>query len=237
MDDAHDALEEELHELSGLLLTDETLEMMLGHVAHIAVRAIPACDAAGVTLYERDQMVTAAASGPLVQRVDEHQYSSDEGPCLESLRTGEIRRSPSLKADARWPKFRPPTLDEGVVSCLSLPLVVGNHGTAGVLNLYSQNQPFEEADEAIGRRFVAPASVAVANARAYAKAQAVIEQLQEALQSRDVIGQAKGIIQAREGVDADQAFERLRDMSQHRNVKLRDLAKAVVESPEETLRG
>jgi AmiR/NasT family two-component response regulator len=106
-----------------------------------------------------------------------------------------------------------------------------------VLNLYSQNQPFQEADEEIGRRFVAPASVAVANARAYAKAQAVIEQLQEALQSRDVIGQAKGIIQAREGLGPDQAFARLRDMSQHRNVKLRDLAKAVVESPEETLRG
>ena len=237
MDDTHDALEEQLHELSGLLLTDETLDVMLGHVAHIAVRAIPACDAAGVTLYERDQMVTAAASGPLVPRVDEHQYSTDEGPCLESLRTGEVMRSPSLAAESRWPKFRVPTLDEGVVSCLSLPLVVGNHGTAGVLNLYSQNRPFEAADEDIGRRFVAPASVAVANARAYAKAQAVIEQLQEALQSRDVIGQAKGIIQAREGVGPDQAFERLRDMSQHRNVKLRELAKALVESPVETLRG
>ena len=183
LEDTHDALEEQLHELSGLLLTDETLEMMLGHVAHIAVRAIPACDAAGVTLYERDQMVTAAASGPLVPRVDQHQYSTDEGPCLESLRTGEVMRSPSLAAESRWPKFRVPTLDEGVVSCLSLPLVVGNHGTAGVLNLYSQNRPFEAADEDIGRRFVAPASVAVANARAYAQAHRVIEPLPVGLQS------------------------------------------------------
>jgi GAF domain-containing protein len=237
MDEPHDALENELDDLAGLLLANESLDAMLGHVAHIAVRAIPACDAAGVTLFERDQLTTAAASGPLVQRVDQHQYTTDEGPCLESLRTGEVRRSPSLKADTRWPKFRPPTLDEGVVSCLSLPLVIGNHGTAGVLNLYSENRPFEEADEDIGRRFMAPASVAVANARAYAKAQAVIEQLQEALQSRDVIGQAKGIIEAREGCGPDEAFERLRDMSQHRNVKLRDLAKSVVESPEETLGG
>lgn len=237
MDDMHDALEGELSELAGLLLADEPLDSMLEHVAVIAVRAIPACDAAGVTLFERDQLTTAAASGPLVQRVDRHQYATDEGPCLESLRTGEIRRSPSLKADTRWPKFRAPALDEGVVSCLSLPLVVGNHGTAGVLNLYSESRPFEEADEEIGRRFVPPASVAVANARAYAKAQAVIEQLQEALQSRDVIGQAKGIIQARDGCGPDEAFERLRDISQHRNVKLRDLARAVVESPDDTLRG
>jgi GAF domain-containing protein len=237
MEEPRGPLEDELSELAGLLLAHETLEVMLGHVADIAVRAIPACDAAGVTLFEHEQLVTAAASGPLVQRVDEHQYSSDEGPCLESLRTGELRRSPSLEADTRWPKFRGPTLDEGVVSCLSLPLVIGNHGTGGVLNLYSQNRPFEDADEEIGRRFIAPASVAVANARAYAKATALIEQLEEALQSRDVIGQAKGIIQAREHCGPEEAFERLRDLSQHRNVKLRDLAKAVVESPDEILGG
>ena len=237
MDERHDALENELNHLAGLLLANEPLEEMLGHVAHIAVRAIPACDAAGVSLFERDQLTTAAASGPLVQRVDQHQYATDEGPCLESLRTGEVRRSPSLKADTRWPKFRPPAVGEGVVSCLALPLVIGNHGTAGVLNMYSENRPFEIGDEEIGRRFAAPASVAVANARAYAKAQAVIEQLQEALQSRDVIGQAKGIIEARERCGPDEAFERLRDISQHRNIKLRDLAKAIVESPDDYLSG
>jgi GAF domain-containing protein len=237
MDEARDPLEEELSELAGLLLTDETLETMLEHVAVIAVRAIPACDAAGVTLFEHDQMSTAAASGPLVPRVDEHQYAADEGPCLESLRTGEVRRSPALTAETRWPKFVPPTIGEGVVSCLSLPLVIGNHGTAGVLNLYSQNQPFEEVDEEVGRRFMAPAAVAVANARAHAKANALIQQLQEALQSRDVIGQAKGIIQAREHCGPDAAFERLREISQNRNIKLRDLAKTVVESPDEILGG
>ncbi len=237
VDEPREPLEEELSDLAGLLQTDESLETMLGHVAAIAVRAIPACDAAGVTLFEHDRVTTAAASGPLVQRVDDHQYATDEGPCLESLRTGEVRRSPVLADDTRWPKFRGPTLDEGVVSCLSLPLVIGNHGTGGVLNLYSQNRSFEETDEVIGRRFMPPASVAVANARAYAKAHAVIEQLQEALQSRDVIGQAKGIIQVREHCGPDEAFERLRDLSQHRNIKLRDLAKAVVESPDDILGG
>ena len=237
MDEPPDNLEDELTELAGLLLTNETLDTMLGHVAHIAVRAIPACDAAGVTLFERDQLTTAAASGPLVRRVDSHQYTADEGPCLESLRTGELRRSPSLRGEARWPKFRGPAIGEGVVSCLALPLVVGNHGTAGVLNLYSRKRSFEETDEEIGRRFVAPASVAVANAKAYAKARAVIEQLEEALQSRDVIGQAKGIIEAREHCGPDEAFERLRGISQHRNIKLRDLAAAIVDSPDAYLSG
>ncbi len=237
MDEQRESLEDQLSELAGFLLTDETLETALGHVADIAVRAIPACDAAGVSLLEDGQVTTAAVSGPLVRLADGHQYAADEGPCLETLRTGELTRSPRLEADTRWPKFRPPALGEGVVSCLSLPLLVGNHRTAGALNLYSSNRPFEEVDEDIGRRFAPSASIAVANARAYANAQTVIEQLEEALQSRDVIGQAKGIIQAREGCGPDQAFERLRSMSQHRNVKLRDLAKAVAEAPDETLRG
>jgi len=227
VDEPREPLADELSDLAGLLQTDESLETMLGHVADIAVRAIPACDAAGVTLFEHDRVTTAAASGPLVQRVDNHQYDTDEGPCLESLRTGEIRRSPSLADDTRWPKFRGPTLDEGVVSCLSLPLVIGNHGTGGVLNLYSQNRPFEDADEVIGRRFMPPASVAVANARAYAKAYAVIDQLQEALQSRDVIGQAKGIIMEKTGKDADHAFADLVAMSQRLNVKLRLVAQRI----------
>ncbi|MFL6243314.1 MAG: hypothetical protein ACJ73V_09865, partial [Acidimicrobiia bacterium] len=68
MDEPREPLEEELSDLAGLLQTDESLETMLGHVAVIAVRAIPACDAAGVTLFEHDQVTTAAASGPLVQR-------------------------------------------------------------------------------------------------------------------------------------------------------------------------
>jgi GAF domain-containing protein len=237
MNEPPEAVEDQLSELAGLLLTNEHLETMLGHVADIAVRAIPACDAAGVTLFEHDQLTTAAASGDLVWRVDTHQYAANEGPCLESLRTGEPRRSPSLQAETRWPKFRPPALEEGVVSCLALPLVIGSHGTGGVLNLYSEASPFEQSDEDLGRRFVAPASVVVANARAYAKAQVVIDQLQEALRSRDVIGQAKGIIQAREQCGPDEAFERLRDISQRRNIKLRDLAQSVVDSPNEFLSG
>jgi GAF domain-containing protein len=235
MDQRQDSLESQLSELSELLLRNETLKTALSHVAEIAVRAIPACDAAGVSLFEDGQLITAASSGSLVQRVDDHQYSSDQGPCLETIRTGEPRRSPRLADDTRWPKFRPSAVAEGVVSCLSLPLIAGNHGTAGALNLYSESRPFQESDEEIGNRFVIAASVTIANARAYAKAQEVIEQLQEALQSRDVIGQAKGIIEAREGSTPDEAFERLRSISQHLNIKLRDVAKSVVEAPDDVL--
>ena len=231
------AFEAELSKLRCLLVSNETLQTTRGPVVDIAVRAIPACDGAGVTLFERDQPATAAASGPLVRRIDRLQYTTNQGPCLETLRTGELRRSPSLESETRWPEFRRPALGEGVVSCLSVPLVIADHGTAEVLNLYSRTGPFEDADEQVGRRFAAQASVAVANARAYARAQKLIEQLEQALKSRDMIGQAKGIIEVRERCGPDEAFDRLRVMSQHRNIKLRDLAAAVVDAPDDYLAG
>jgi GAF domain-containing protein len=95
-----------------------------------------------------------------------------------------------------------------------------------VLNLYSRTRPFEESDEQVSDKFASQASVVVANARAFTKAQDLIEQLREALKSRDLIGQAKGIIEAREHCEPDEAFERLRSMSEHQRLEMRDLAQA-----------
>jgi GAF domain-containing protein len=229
-EEAPQGLEVELSELAGMLLANETLDTTLERVAKVAVRAVPACDAAGVSMAEKGQVVTAAISEDLVATVDRHQYDTHEGPCLESLRTGEPRRSERLSDDRRWPAFAPRAVAEGVVSCLSIPLVVGNHGTAGALNMYSRSEAFQQSDEDAGLEFGIPASAAVANARAYAKSRELVDQLQEALQSRDVIGQAKGVLRARTGCSAEEAFATLREMSQRRNVKLRDIAQEVVET-------
>jgi GAF domain-containing protein len=237
MDEPTEALEHRLLELTGIVLADATLEAALGHVARVTVRAIPACDAAGLSVLEHGRITTAAASVPLVHRLDAHQSAVEEGPCLEAIRTGEVRRSPRLRLDARWPRFRRLAVGEGVVSCLSLPIGTGDLGMSGALNLYSRDRPFEQTDEDIGRRYVTSASVVVANAHAYARTREVIEQLEEALQSRDAIGRAKGIIQSRAGCSPDEAFDQLRVMSQHRNVKLRDLAEAVVESRDDLVHG
>jgi hypothetical protein len=81
------AFEDDLTDLSGLMVTEETIQSRSGMSLTSRWRAIPACDAAGVTLFEHDQLRTAAASGPLAQRVDGHQYMANEGPCLDTLRT------------------------------------------------------------------------------------------------------------------------------------------------------
>lgn len=193
-------------DLKGPLDADESLEWMLGHVADVVVRTIPACDTAGITLFQNSQVAPASPSAPLVRRVDvQHQYDAKEDPSRDG------------------------------VSCLSLPLVIGDDGIRGVLNLYSHHGPFEQADADLGSRFTPLVSVAVEHALAYAKAREEIGQLQEGIEFRDVIGQAKGIIEARERCGPDDAFERLRTLSQHRNIKVRDLAAAIIESPDEHL--
>jgi AmiR/NasT family two-component response regulator len=97
--------------------------------------------------------------------------------------------------------------------------------------MYSRSQKFTQEDEDAGRVFGPPAAVVVANARAYEKSRQLVDQLQEALRSRDVIGQAKGVLRARTGCTADEAFDMLREMSQRKNMKLRDVAHEVIDDP------
>jgi GAF domain-containing protein len=176
-----------------------------------------------------DKVSTSVATHEVAQRADDHQYRTDEGPCLEAVRTGEIYKIDDMSGETRWPHFAPRAAQEGVTSSYSMPLVVGGR-ILGALNLYSLHSRFGADDERVGQAFARQAAIALANAQAYQKTRDLVDQLNEALQSRDVIGQAKGILMAQESITADVAFERLRTMSQSGNVKLRELAQHIVDS-------
>ncbi|HEU5392932.1 MAG TPA: GAF and ANTAR domain-containing protein [Streptosporangiaceae bacterium] len=129
----------------------------------------------------------------------------------------------------RWPTFAQSAAAAGIKSTLSVPLVVGGDGL-GALNIYSREEnSFAEAEVALAATFASYASVALANARVYWRTQRLASQLEEALSSRGVIEQAKGIIIARQGCSADEAFQVLVRLSQHRRVKLRDVAAELVQ--------
>jgi GAF domain-containing protein len=165
----------------------------------------------------------------VAERLDTYQYDNDSGPCVDAIRTGELIGISSLALDNRWPRFAEEAAKEGLQSSYSVPLKVDSR-TVGALNLYSLGGRFLDRDEAISRQFAYQAAVTLANAQAYQQAQDLVDNLRVALESRDVIGQAKGIIMERERCTADRAFEILRTLSQARNVKLRDLAQRVVET-------
>ena len=228
-EEADAPLDGAIRTLSRLLLSEEPLETTLGRVAGLACRTIPGCEMASLTMMRGDRPSTAVQTDPEVEALDTAQYQGKGGPCLEAYTTRQIIRLDVAEENGlRWPEFTEAARDVGVASVLAVPLTVGR-SAVGALNLFSKTTSgFTEADEGTAGLFSEQAAVACANAEIYWRTYNLTENLREALESRDVIGQAKGILMARRGCTPDDAFEALRKVSMRRNVKLREVADSVV---------
>ncbi len=226
--DDHDAgIAETFAQVARLLLAEEGVERTLSKIASLAVDTIDGCEHAGMSLVQRRKIDTPGASDELAYRMDAIQGEVGEGPCLDALRDHEVFQVDHLAEEQRWPSFsRRASEETGVASILSFRLFA-EEDTMGSLNLYS-TKPAAFGDEAreLGAVFAAHAAVALSGARKE-------EQLHEALQSRDVIGQAKGLLMARQNVTSDEAFDMLRKASQRLNIKLTAIAAQVVSAPEQ----
>jgi GAF domain-containing protein len=221
-------LENAVRSLSRLLLSEETLEATHGRVASLACRTLPPCDLASVTMINDGRPSTPVHTDPLAGDLDSVQYRSRRGPCLEAYQAGKVVREKISQNADRWPEFSTIAANAGVHSVLAVPLVASEQ-PFGALNLYSKSPGgYDEAAEETAVLFSEQAAVACANAEVYWRTYTLTEHLREALESRDVIGQAKGILMARHALTPDAAFEALRKASQHRNIKLRDIAEQVV---------
>jgi GAF domain-containing protein len=228
--DDHDELTAGLAGLSGLLTGHQPLRDTLTHIAEFAVQAIPAAEGAGLTMLEDDRAQTVVASAEFVQAVDEVQYGLGEGPCLLAVETRRTQTSGSLGGEeARWPRFGPRVGRMGVHSVLSLPLLLPDR-VVGAMNVYARTKNAFGAEAVrIGELFARPAAVSVHNAQVLAQSQRLATELGQALTSRAVIDQALGIIMSRTGASADEAFDRLRAMSQAQHVKVAHVAQALVD--------
>lgn len=221
---------EALAELTGVLVDDGELADLLQRVADLALRTVADCAAASVTLVDGPGPRTAAHTGPLALGLDSTQYAARQGPCLDAARLVRTQAVDLARADRRWPAFTEAAQQAGVTAFLATPLVAGGR-CVGALNLFSTTAGgFGEVDEALVELFCARAAVALANARLYGTAVALAQQLGDAMRSRAVIEQAKGVLMARDGLDADDAFILLTARSQHENRKLRDVAAETVRS-------
>ena len=223
-----DGLENAVRILSRLLLAEETLEATLGRVAALACRTLPGCELASVTMIRGGRPSTAVQTAPDVSRLDAAQYTAGTGPCLEAYHTRQVVRADLTQGDDRWPAFVQAAASVEVASVLAVPLIVTDR-PVGAVNLYSKTSPgFSAADEETALLFSEQAAVACANAEVYWRTYSLTEHLREALETRDAIGQAKGILMARRNCTSEEAFEALRKVSQRRNVKLREIADQVI---------
>jgi GAF domain-containing protein len=216
-------------ELGRIPLADNDLTGVLGKVAHLAVAAIAGADAVAVTLVLGGVASTAAHTGAVALALDERQYDAGYGPCLDAARDQTVYLVRDNQVEKRWPAFRSAAADHGVRSTLSVGIPVRDTVT-GALNIYGfAADAFDDDAVAMARTFAGYAAVALANAHLYETTSALAEQMAEAMASRAVIEQAKGVLIAQQQVTPEEAFAILSRASQTANRKLRDIAQAIVD--------
>ncbi|WP_158842143.1 ANTAR domain-containing response regulator [Saccharothrix deserti] len=226
LDEASEALEE----LASVLAGGQTLNEALQQLAESASRVIPDAENVSVTVVGPDGASTAAATDEKVIAIDKDQYDAGNGPCLMAARIQRPVRATAEGGREKWPEFAAAAERAGVRTYLSAPIVVEDQ-VVGALNLYSsQESAFDPFDEALLRLFVTAASTSITGFRRYERSRRLVEHLQHALSSRAEIDQAKGVLMAAHGVDAEEAFARLVTESQQRNTKLRDVARNLLDS-------
>lgn len=221
-----------LRALSQFLATDAPLRDTLQRVCEIATNAIPSANFAGMSMLGEDgKATTAIFTDESSPRIDAAQYESGRGPCVDAWRENRvIRIDDTTGVGAEYDQLGRAAQERGVRSVLSLPLAAGGR-RLGAFNLYaSAPRSFSRDDELVGTDLATAAAVVLANTSAYLEASQLSEQLGEAMKSRAVIEQAKGMLMARSpSMTPDEAFDVLRRASQRENVKLREIAQRIVD--------
>jgi len=222
--------------LGRLDLSSMPLGKVLQRVAELAVATIPGADEISVTLVDGEKARSVAFTGTLASQLDERQYAKGFGPCMDAALTGQTVSLPDLEHEEHYPDFAAVALRSGVRSSLSVGMPVPQRQVGG-LNVYAKApHAFDDAAVDMAKAFADYAAVALLNASLLESRDALARQLEQAMASRAVIEQAKGILMARTGCSSDEAFKMLSKQSQRTNRKLHDVAASVVKDPKGTRR-
>jgi transcriptional regulator with GAF, ATPase, and Fis domain len=209
------------------LLAQPGVQQTLDRVVEHAVALVDGCESAGILVVRQGKVSTLAASHELARSSDRLQAELGEGPCLNATIEEEqvFRIANMAEAGDRWPRYAPAARGLGIGSAMGFWLFTEDENL-GALNLYSSRpDAFGERTEHVGWLLASHAAVAFASARNEAH-------LRDAMDTRQDIGEALGILMERRKITEEQAFDLLREQSQSRNVKLRALARQITETGE-----
>ncbi|MFD5340099.1 GAF and ANTAR domain-containing protein [Streptomyces hawaiiensis] len=213
--------------LDQAMVRSSGLDTLLRDLTDRAVQEVAGADACSITVRRADRLLTLAGSEGLPSGLDLRQYENGSGPCVDAAETGEEQYAPDLTEEPRWASYTQYALSAGVRCVLAVPIAVeGESGAA--LNFYGVRTGALGTGRDAARAFAARAGDAIDVALRIERRRQSAADVRTALLSRSVIDQAVGILMARERIDARIALERLRRVSQDRNVKLRDLCGQVV---------
>ncbi|SNT29942.1 GAF domain-containing protein [Rhodococcoides kyotonense] len=199
--------------------TPATLEEIL----RSSIRLVEGADSGCITTLDKGVRTVVAATDELAEELCRRQYESGEGPIATEVRHFQVVVADDLGVESRWPSFAAGAVDQGIRSLVAFQLY-SNGDDVGALVLYSNRaNAFGPDAIAAGEALAAHAAVALLGARDN-------EQFRIGLASRDIIGQAKGMVMERYKIDATQAFELLAKLSQQQNLPLRRVAQELVDA-------
>lgn len=221
-----DDLATQLSTLARSLENEQGTEDTLLSIVRSAIDLVPGTEEASLSLViERRRVESRVPSGRLPTEVDQIQSETGQGPCLDAVYEQQTVHVPDMATERRWPDFAQRASDAGAASMLSFQLFVDGDNL-GALNLYARTpHAFDEESEHIGLLFSAHAAVAFSGVRQQ-------QHLLAGLATRDLIGQAKGILMERYGIAGDPAFALLVRVSRNANRKLRDICEELVSTRE-----
>jgi len=215
--------------LDTLVFDDDTISDLLQRVVLLARHSVGRAHSVSITVPDGEGYRTTNSTEDEALAIDEAQYAGGRGPCLEALREAHQVHAIVGGEGDRWPMVDELAMQYGVTAVLSTPLIERSPGAIGSLNIYChQDGAFTEDDLRTAEMLGAHAAILLDNALELKGAAKLNDQLREALASREIIGEAKGIIMERQSCSRDEAFDILRRASQRENRKLRDLAEELV---------
>lgn len=230
MTDRHQDIATALAEAARTINAPRSIENTLDAITAGARVSVPGFDQVGISVMHKDGKIeTKAGTGELVWALDSLQYELDEGPCVTSMRDPQVVVVENARHEQRWPRYIPEALKAGLRSQLAVYLY-DNGETIGGLNLYSTTSDTIHADAShAADLFATHAALALGHARRE-------EQLHEALDTRKTVGQAIGLLMEHHQINEERAFQLLLRASSTSNIKLRDVAREVVNAANEKYR-
>lgn len=201
------------------------LDATLANITAAAVEVLPDVQCSSITVKHADgRLETVAPTADILRDIDAAQYELQEGPCYEAAVDTVHVTAPDLANDPRFPRYAPVPLRAGIKAQAGIRLFDAP-ASNGALNLYSERVgAFEDLGE-LAALFTHQSAMALDYARQ-------IDQLQEAVESRQLIGQAVGMVMERYGVDEARAFGFLARLSSHENLKIRAVAARLLDAHE-----
>jgi transcriptional regulator with GAF, ATPase, and Fis domain len=218
-----------MERLASLLSPHEAFEATLQRIAEFSATAIMGSDRIAVSVVAEGRRVALFASDQDVRDAESLQYELGEGPTLTAISERQVTGSGSLGGDPAWPRFGSTVARTGLHSVLVAPMVLPD-SVVGAVSVYAGHKnAFDDRSIRRAQRCALPAAAVVQNLHVLHQSQVQVKQLSDALKTRSIIDQAIGIIRSRNGCSADEAFQRLRKISNTERTKLVDVAENVVE--------